>query len=87
MTVMYRLAERKREIGSREGRGLLGRRRLIKDLKTQPALWADNYCQRRKTDFLRARSARSSFKNAENNKPPAMGRASNSIGDIDKIQS
>ena len=53
-------------------RGLLGRRRLIKDLKTQPALWADNCCQRRKTDFLRAISARSSFKNAENNKPPAM---------------
>ena len=66
-------------------RGLLGRRRLIKDLKTQPALWADNCCQRRKTDFLRAISARSSFKNAENNKPPVMGRASNNMGDIDKI--
>ena len=39
-----------RELGGRrEGsRRELGGRRLIKDLNTEPALWADYYCQKRK---------------------------------------
>ena len=59
-TRLDRLVER--EIGSRRegilgGRGRreeegsrreLGGRRLIKDLNTEPALWADYYCQKRK---------------------------------------
>ena len=44
-----------RELGGRrEGsRRELGGRKLIKDLNTEPALWADYYCQKRKTDFER----------------------------------
>ena len=42
------------EVGGREvGGSLVGGSRLIKDLNTEPALWADYYCQKRKTDFER----------------------------------
>ena len=49
---------------------------------TASSLWADNYCQRRKTDF------KIIFQKCWwKNKPPAIGRASNNMGDIDKITS